>query len=173
MEKPRNILAGEATGIKDKSILWLKASLHQILNSFPQELITQIIGRIEENRAIIIDILTKTNERNSLRIFLNKLKDSNPDNDINQFINSRLDMIIDLANKDNIREKRNENMKNRPKEQKTRNKKNRENIIGARPDTYVNEQETGLESLFLVETRKTTKYLKLENDDKYKPLIIT
>jgi hypothetical protein len=157
----RSTLASEASHIKDTATLWLKASFNQIVNSIPDtsyrtsiDVIEELCARTDE----LVEILKTTSQFDALKPFYEEDK-------IIAFIDAQLQPLQNLGYS---KQKTAPDIHKKPAEQKTVSD-DRKSIIGARPDTYIaSDDEIADESLFLVETRKTTSYLGLTADDKYK-----
>lgn len=157
----RATLASEASHIKDTATLWLKASFNQIVSSIPSESYRESIDLIKglcERSDELIDILKETSQFEALKPFYE-------DDKIIEFMNAQ---ILPLQNLTYSKPKITPDIDKKPAEQKTVSD-DRNAIIGARPDTYIaSDDEIADKNLFLVETRKTTSYLGLTADDKYK-----
>lgn len=159
----RDDLANAASHIKDGATLWLKASFDQIIAGVPAdkyEAVYDIMSGLDNEKENISAILNKSKQVDALKKF-------HTEEIINKFIDDQLDKLgaLKAAHEQHLVKS---DIKKKPAEQKTVSAERR-NIIGGRPDTYA-PTDTNIhdESLFLVETRKTTSYLGLTKEDAYK-----
>lgn len=159
----RDQLANAASHIKDGATLWLKASFDQILAGIPRdkyETVYEIMTALRSKKAKISTILNKSQQVDALKKF-------HTTEIINKFITDQLDKLGALKEPHDYHLLKSD-IKKKPAEQKTLSAERR-NIIGGRPDTYApTDKDIHDESLFLVETRKTTSYLGLTKEDAYK-----
>jgi hypothetical protein len=157
----RQALSGSASHIKDGATLWLKASFDQILSGIPAdkyEDVYNIMTELHDQKARILAILQNTDQVEALKNF-------HAGAVINKFITDQLDKLNDLPALHHLTES---DIDKKPAEQKTISGERR-NIIGGRPDTYA-PTDTNIsagQTLFLVETRATTSYLGLKEEDAY------
>ena len=97
------------------------------------------------------------------------MKESITATTIDGLIGNKLDLALQAKGPAELAQKAEADFEGKPKEQKTMNNEGRMNIIGARPDTYApTVPRNGKDTLFLVETRRTTPYLNLNKTDRYR-----
>ena len=164
----RTNLGRASSKVKDEGILWLKASLAQLLTAFPRALVPQLAEAVTNAVSDIIDeLMNGTHYKRDPVAAVVRVLVGNDQRSwqaqktaVAQYIEARLGRVISLLDVDqaNIEEIAGADVQNRPREQNlVRADESHQAVIGARRDTYVpSSYQTEVDMrMFLVETRPT------------------